>query len=111
MHGIRLPRMARLVCLLALAFAPSLAFAQNPAAVADLEAFLRAEQERQGVPGIAVAVVSGDAVVWQKGFGVASAEGGASAAAITPETLFQIGSLTKAFTATAILKATAEGRF
>ncbi|HXU30294.1 MAG TPA: serine hydrolase [Thermoanaerobaculia bacterium] len=93
------------------AFAPSLACAQNPAAVAELETFVRAEQARQGIPGIAIAVVSEDSVVWQKGFGVASAEGGASAAAIGPETLFQIGSLTKAFTATAILKAASEGRF
>lgn len=94
-----------------LAVAPSFAFAQSSAAAADLEASLRAEQERQGIPGIAVAVVSGDAVVWQKGFGTASTEGGATAAAITPETLFQIGSLTKTFTATAILKAASEGRF
>lgn len=85
--------------------------AQSPTAVAELETFLRAEQERQGIPGLAVAVVSGDSVVWQKGFGVASAEAGASGAAVTPETLFQIGSLTKTFTATAILKAAAEKRF
>src|SRR6185436_200949 len=95
----------------ALAFVPSLAFAQNPAAIADLETFIRAEQARQGIPGIAIAVVSGDAVVWQQGFGVTSAETGSSASAIGPETLFQIGSLTKAFTATAIHSAAAAGRF
>ncbi|MEP7013690.1 MAG: serine hydrolase domain-containing protein [Acidobacteriota bacterium] len=97
--------------LAALLVAPSLACAQSPAAVAELEAFLRAEQARQGIPGIAIAVVSGDSVVWQKGFGVASAEAGDSRLTVTPETLFQIGSLTKAFTATAILKAASLGRF
>ncbi len=104
-------RLAFLGFLVSLSFAPSLAAPQSPAAIAELETFIRAEQARQGIPGLAIAVVSGDSVVWQKGFGVASAEGGASAPLITPETLFQIGSLTKTFTATAILKTASEGRF
>jgi CubicO group peptidase (beta-lactamase class C family) len=89
--------------------APAVSIAQSPSP-AELEAFVRAEQARQGIPGIAIAVVSGDSVVWQKGFGVASLEEGAAAPLITPETLFQIGSLTKAFTATAILSASAAGK-
>ncbi len=101
----------RLGLCLALFLASGTALGQNPAAVAELETFIRAEQTRQGIPGIAMAVVSGDSVVWQQGFGIASVEAGASAAAITPETLFQIGSLTKTFTATAILNAAAAGRF
>jgi CubicO group peptidase (beta-lactamase class C family) len=104
-------RSAYISVLVAFALVPSLACAQNPVAVAELETFIRAEQARQGIPGIAIAVVSGDSVVWQKGFGTTSVEGGASASAIGPETLFQIGSLTKTFTATAILKATVERRF
>ncbi|HEV7670542.1 MAG TPA: serine hydrolase domain-containing protein [Thermoanaerobaculia bacterium] len=109
MNAIRDARWAFIGILVALA--PSVACAQSPAAVADLETFVRAEQARQGIPGIAIAVVSGDSVVWQKGFGVASVEGGTAAPLITPETLFQIGSLTKAFTATAILSASAAGTF
>jgi CubicO group peptidase (beta-lactamase class C family) len=52
-----------------------------------------------GIPGVAIAVVVGDRVAYAKGFGEASAE---THAAVTPETLFQIGSTTKTFTAAAL---------
>ena len=71
------------------------------------ESAIRAEMEKAGIPGAAVAVVVGDRVVWAKGFGVASAE---TNAPVTPDTLFQIGSVTKSFTAAAILTAASEGR-
>src|SRR5690349_9648231 len=58
-----------------------------------------------GTPGAAVAVVSGDRVVFSKGLGVANVETGAP---VTPETVFHIGSLTKVMTATAVV-AEAEG--
>ena len=44
----------------------------------------------------------GRPVVWTRGFGVANVETGAP---VTPDTLFQIGSATKMFTAAAILSA------
>ena len=47
------------------------------------------------VPGMAVAVVKGEAVVWAKGFGTRKA--GADLP-VTPDTVFQVGSTTKAFT-------------
>jgi len=51
------------------------------------------------VPGIAVAIVHGDSVMFAKGFGVR--EVGASAP-VTPDTRFAIGSTTKAFTTAAM---------
>jgi CubicO group peptidase (beta-lactamase class C family) len=45
-------------------------------------------------------VISGDRVLFVKGFGATSAEGGAS---VTPDTLFRMGSTTKMFTASALL--------
>lgn len=75
-------------------------------AFAPAEAAIRAAMEKSGIPGAAVAVVVGDKVVWTKGFGVANAETGAP---VTPDTLFQIGSVTKSFTAAAILAAAADG--
>lgn len=51
------------------------------------------------VPGIAVAVVQNDRVVLLKGFGVKQVGG---TDPITPDTLFEIASDTKAFTATAM---------
>jgi len=59
------------------------------------------EQQRQTlhVPGMAIAVVKDDEVILAHGFGVASVEKGTP---VTPETIFAIGSSTKAFTATLV---------
>ena len=51
------------------------------------------------VPGCAIAVVRGDAVIFARGFGLADRE---TARPATTETRFAIGSTTKAFTATLI---------
>jgi CubicO group peptidase (beta-lactamase class C family) len=67
---------------------------------------IAAELVRSGAPGAAVAVVAGDKVVWAKGFGVASVE---TRAPVTPDTLFQIGSVTKVFTAAALVSAAQGG--
>lgn len=70
------------------------------------EPAFRAEMAKLNLPGAAVAVVVGDKVVWAKGFGVANVETGVP---VTPDTLFQVGSVTKSFTAAAVLSAAAEG--
>lgn len=88
----------------------SLVFAQQPRTPLDfseVERVLLAEMREENVPGAAVAVVSGDRVVFAKGFGVANVETGAP---VTPETLFQIGSITKPFTAAALLTLADEGK-
>lgn len=56
------------------------------------------ESRRQSlhVPGMAIAVVHEDEVILTRGFGLADVENETS---VTPETLFAIGSTTKAFTA------------
>lgn len=51
------------------------------------------------LPGMAVAVIRDDKVVYAKGFGVRESGG---AAPVTPDTLFQIASTSKAFTTTAM---------
>ncbi|HEY6599210.1 MAG TPA: serine hydrolase domain-containing protein, partial [Pseudomonadales bacterium] len=58
-------------------------------------------------PGAAVGVHHGDHAPYIAGFGLADVEWGAT---ITPDTVFQIGSLTKQFTAAAILLLAEEGR-
>lgn len=73
---------------------------------ASAETAIRAEMRKAGIPGAALAVVVGDRVVWTKGFGVANVETGAP---VTPDTLFQIGSITKSFTAAALLSAESQG--
>lgn len=60
-----------------------------------LSARLEAAREQHHIPGMAVAVVKGDEVVFAKGFGFADLE---TKRPVTPETLFAVGSTTKAFT-------------
>lgn len=72
----------------------------------ELEKVTLEELKETNTPGAAVAVVSGDRLVFAKGFGVANIETGTPA---TPDTLFRIGSVTKMFTA-AVLVTLAEER-
>lgn len=76
-------------------------------AFARADAAIQAEMQKAGIPGAAIAVIVGDEVVWARGFGEANVE---THAPVTPDTLFQIGSVTKSFTAAALLTAASEGR-
>jgi CubicO group peptidase (beta-lactamase class C family) len=58
-------------------------------------------------PGLSIAIVDDQEVVWQKGYGFADVERRLPA---TPATLYRIASITKLFTATAILQLRDEGR-
>ncbi|MGH7919878.1 MAG: serine hydrolase [Candidatus Dormibacteraceae bacterium] len=60
-----------------------------------LEETIERERERHRVPGVAVAVVRGGEVLLSRGFGLRDVAGGLE---VTPQTLFAIGSATKAFT-------------
>jgi CubicO group peptidase (beta-lactamase class C family) len=67
-------------------------------------------QERMAhyrVPGVSVAVISGLKIDWAKGYGFASVE---TKAPVTPDTIFQAGSLGKAVTVAGALRAVQEGR-
>lgn len=67
---------------------------------ADVDAFARRLVEAGLVPGMGLAVVLGDSIVHDAGFGVADRETGRP---VDPETSFYIGSSTKALTATAVV--------
>lgn len=66
-----------------------------PARLEWLSTRLEAARVQHHIPGMAVAVVKGDEVVFAKGFGLADLE---TKRPVTPETVFAIGSTTKAFT-------------
>ncbi|MBZ4375913.1 beta-lactamase family protein [Corallococcus interemptor] len=72
-----------------------------------IDAFVRAEQKRLGVPGLAVGVVSHGRVVLAKGYGFANLE---HQVPVETDTLFQSGSLGKMFTATAVMLQVEAGR-
>jgi len=67
------------------------------------------EQQRQTlhVPGMAIAVVKDDEVILTHGFGVANVK---QEMPVTPETIFAIGSSTKAFTSTLVGMLVDEGK-
>jgi CubicO group peptidase (beta-lactamase class C family) len=75
--------------------------------VARVEAFIRAEMERQKVPGVAVAIVKQGEVLLAKGYGLANVE---HRVPVRPETVFQSGSVGKMFTAAAVLLLVDEGK-
>jgi CubicO group peptidase (beta-lactamase class C family) len=73
----------------------------------ELEKVALAELAETNTPGAAVGVVSGDRLVFAKGFGVSNVETGAP---VTPDMLFRLGSTTKMFTAAALVTLAEEGK-
>jgi D-alanyl-D-alanine carboxypeptidase len=72
-----------------------------------VDAAIEAELNRSLVPGLAVVVARDGKIEYSEGFGLASVE---LAAAVRPETVFQIASLTKQFTAAGILLLVQDGK-
>ncbi len=68
---------------------------------------LEMQREDLHIPGMAMAVVRGDKLIYSHGFGRADLENDTP---VTPETLFAIGSSTKAFTASLIGMLVDEGK-
>jgi CubicO group peptidase (beta-lactamase class C family) len=73
---------------------------------AALDAYIEAEMTRLHIPGLALAVVDNGAIVHQRGLGRALADGSPP----TPQTPFFIGSLTKSFTALAVMQLVEAGK-
>ncbi|MGH9835362.1 MAG: serine hydrolase [Blastocatellia bacterium] len=100
-------------------FASPLAQAQNQTAstaaqpsglaekLAKIEKEIEEKRNELGVPGVSVAIVKDDKVVFQKGFGLRDVERNLPA---TADTLFAIGSCSKAFTAMAAVISADEGK-
>ncbi len=78
-----------------------------PARFAELERVVLAELEETKTPGAVVAIVQGETIIYQKGFGVANVE---TAQAVAPDMLFRIGSMTKMYTAAALVSLAEEGK-
>jgi CubicO group peptidase (beta-lactamase class C family) len=74
---------------------------------AALDAYVRAAMERQRMPGFALAVVGDGAVVHARGYGLANVE---LQVPVTPETVFQSGSVGKMFAAALALLLADEGK-
>jgi CubicO group peptidase (beta-lactamase class C family) len=76
--------------------------------VADrIDAAVRSEMARQRIPGVAVAVVQRNKVVRAQGYGYSNVE---HAVPVTPETMFQSGSIGKQFTSTGVMLLVEDGK-
>lgn len=92
-----MPRMRRFVIAIAVFLVTTAASAQLTEAMIDKD--VRATIEAWHLPGLSIAVVQNDRVIFIKGYGIKEA---GKNDPITADTLFEIGSTTKAFTATAM---------
>jgi D-alanyl-D-alanine carboxypeptidase len=66
-----------------------------------LSAWIEAQMAYKGPPGLSIGIVHDQDLVWARGFGYADVDEKAEA---TPRTLYRIASITKLFTATAVLQ-------
>jgi CubicO group peptidase (beta-lactamase class C family) len=96
-----------LTILLLGAFGPSYA-APAPSSSVDfaaLDAVVREQMEKHGLPGVAVAVIQGNTIVYLKGYGTAGPQ-----RSMTPQTQMFIGSLSKSMTALAVAQLAEQGK-
>ncbi|HMF57131.1 MAG TPA: serine hydrolase domain-containing protein, partial [Pyrinomonadaceae bacterium] len=87
--------------------APSSASPDMAARLAAIESFAEARRRELGIPGMALVIVKNDQVIFMKGFGLRDVEHNLP---VTPDTLFAIGSATKAFTAMTAMMTVDDGR-
>ena len=72
-----------------------------------IDAYIQEKMHRLNIPGVSLAIVEGDQILHVRGFGQARPGGETP----TPQTPFFIGSLTKSFTALAIMQLVEAGKF
>jgi serine-type D-Ala-D-Ala carboxypeptidase/endopeptidase len=87
--------------------APADATAERAQLLAAIDARFEQYQREQPVPGLVYGIVADGRLVHVRGFGTLAP---GSASPVTPDSLFRIASMSKAFTALAILKLRDEGR-
>ncbi len=76
-------------------------------ALATIEEKTEARRKELGIPGMSLAIVKDDEVIYSSGLGYKDFE---NKVAVTPDTQFAIGSSTKAFTALSVLMTADEGK-
>lgn len=80
---------------------------QYEKALAEIETKVEARRKELGIPGMSLAIIKDDQVIFLKGLGYKDFE---NKVAVTPDTQFAIGSATKAFTALSVLMTQDEGK-
>jgi CubicO group peptidase (beta-lactamase class C family) len=80
--------------------------ASNSTSFDAIDAYVEGQMHRLNIPGVSLAIVEGDKIVHLRGFGRARPDGEAP----TLQTPFFIGSLTKSFTALAVMQLVEAGK-
>ncbi len=72
-----------------------------------MTAFINNKMSNQNIPGLAIAVIDGQRIIWSQAFGLADGENKIN---MDINTQFRAGSITKVFTAIAILQLVEQGK-
>ncbi len=106
MFGTILAYMLMLLALVSMALPASAAARSNEVDFAQIDAYVSSQMQAMRLPGLALGIVHGDQIVHLHGFGQADQNG----RAVSPQTPFVIGSMTKSFTALAIMQLVEAGK-
>lgn len=101
------PRTALGLVALAVLSAAQSAQAQNSEPYPGLDAYIANAVKAWNVPGLSVAIVRNDSVIYTRGFGVLRT---GTTTPVNGRTLFEIGSSSKAFTATLVAMLVSDGK-
>ena len=91
-----------------IAFALMLIFCASVPAIGDeVDSYIFTQMRNLHIPGVSLAVVRDGRIIKAKGYGLANIE---ADSASTPKTVYEIGSLTKQFTAAAVMMLVEDGK-
>jgi CubicO group peptidase (beta-lactamase class C family) len=91
----------------ALSFSATASAGSDAALSQRVDAAVRTQMKVQKIPGVSIAVVRNGRVIKATGYGVANIE---VSAPVRPDTIFEAGSITKQFTASAVMMLVEEGK-
>src|ERR1700684_2706426 len=100
-------QLAAALCLFASAVHGQSSTGQSSPATAGLDTVMQGLLSKYSIPGAALAVSRNGALVYARGFGSANTS---SATPVQPDSLFRVGSVSKTFTAIAIMELVEQGK-
>jgi len=80
--------------------------AETADAYPEVDDYITQQMADEDIPGLAVVIVQGDEIIYLKGFGVTSLS---NPSPVTPQTIFDLASISKSFTALGVLLLRDEG--
>jgi CubicO group peptidase (beta-lactamase class C family) len=100
-------RTKHITCAVVVIFLFGVTAAAQNGSTAKIDEFVKAEMQRQHLPGVSLAIVQDGQLVYARGYGYSNVE---HQVPVKPETIFQSGSVGKQFTATAVMMLVEEGK-